>query len=116
MVAAQGQPARAGWDRASDGSKRTDGTPRRGFMMSETIILGFLAALCSTAAFVPQVVKTWRTRSTRDISLGTFSTIVFGAVLWMVYAWLQRDLPVFATNGVIFVLASIILGLKLRHG
>jgi MtN3 and saliva related transmembrane protein len=69
-------------------------------MMSETIILGFLAAACSTSAFVPQVIKTWRTHSTRDISVGTFSAIVLGAVLWMVYAWLQRDLPVFATNGV----------------
>ena len=84
--------------------------------MSTTVILGFVAALCSTAAFVPQVIKTWRSRSTRDISLGMFVTLVTGSLLWLVYAWLQSDLPVFATNAVIFVLGSSILVLKIRHG
>lgn len=83
--------------------------------MSKTLVLGFIAACCSTLAFLPQVIKTWRTRSTRDISLATFSTIVSGSVLWMLYAWLQADLPVFATNAVIFVLAGIVVWLKLRY-
>ena len=78
-------------------------------------MLGFIAACCSTLAFLPQVIKTWRTRSTKDISFTTFLTIVAGSVLWMVYAWLQDDLPVLVTNGIIFVLASTILWLKLRY-
>lgn len=84
--------------------------------MSATVILGFAAAFCSTSAFVPQVIKAWRSRSTHDISLIMFVTIVVGSVLWMAYAWLQADLPVFVTNGIIFVLASSVLGLKLRYG
>ena len=83
--------------------------------MSGTVVLGFIAACCSTLAFLPQVIKTWRTRSTGDISLTTFLTIVSGSVLWMVYAWLQEDLPVLVTNGVIFVLASTVVWLKLRY-
>jgi MtN3 and saliva related transmembrane protein len=83
--------------------------------MSGTVVLGFIAACCSTLAFLPQVIKTWRTRSTGDISLATFLTIVSGSVLWMAYAWLQEDLPVLVTNGVIFVLASTVVWLKLRY-
>jgi MtN3 and saliva related transmembrane protein len=83
--------------------------------MSGTVVLGFIAACCSTLAFLPQVIKTWRTRSTKDISLTTFLTIVAGSVLWMVYASLQDDLPVLVTNGIIFGLASTILWLKLRY-
>jgi MtN3 and saliva related transmembrane protein len=84
--------------------------------MSMTMILGFVAAFCSTAAFVPQVIKTWRSRSTRDISRSMFATLVTGSLLWLVYAWLQGDLPIFATNAIIFVLGSSILALKIRHG
>jgi MtN3 and saliva related transmembrane protein len=83
--------------------------------MSGTLVLGFIAASCSTLAFLPQVIKTWRTRSTKDISLVTFLTIAVGSVLWMVYAWLQDDPPVLITNAIIFVLASTILWLKLRY-
>lgn len=84
--------------------------------MSGTVILGFIATLCSTSAFLPQVIKAWRTRSTTDISLGMYSIIIFGCVLWMIYAWLQSDLPVFTTNAIILLLASSILCLKLRYG
>lgn len=84
--------------------------------MSLTTTLGFLAAALSTVAFVPQVIKAWQTRSTGDISLAMFLTIVAGSVLWMIYGWLRSDLPVLATNGVIFALASSILYLKIKHG
>jgi MtN3 and saliva related transmembrane protein len=82
--------------------------------MSGTLLLGFIAASCSTLAFLPQVIKAWRTRSTRDISLVTFLTIAVGSVFWVVYGWLEDDPPVLVTNAIIFVLASIILWLKLR--
>ena len=84
--------------------------------MSATVILGFVAALFSTSAFVPQAIKAWRTRSTRDISLSTFLAIVIGCGLWVIYAWLQSDLPVLITNGIICLLALSILYLKVRHG
>lgn len=84
--------------------------------MSSTVIVGFAAAFCSTVAFVPQALKAWRTRSTQDVSLITFLTIIIGCVLWMIYAWLRGDVAVFATNAIIFVLASGILGLKIRYG
>ena len=83
--------------------------------MSGTLALGFVAACCSTMAFLPQVIKTWRTRSAGDISLPTFATIVTGSVLWIIYASLQSDLPVLLANGIIFILASTIVWLKIRY-
>jgi MtN3 and saliva related transmembrane protein len=84
--------------------------------MSGVALLGFLAAGCTTLAFLPQVLKTWRTRSTGDISLGMFAVMTIGIVLWIIYAVIRSDLPLFAANAVTLCLAIAILVLKLRHG
>ncbi len=83
--------------------------------MSGMTVLGLTAASCSTLAFLPQVVKTWRTRSTHDISQAMFILIVTGAVLWLGYGILQRDLPIIAANIATLMLTSVILYLKLRY-
>jgi MtN3 and saliva related transmembrane protein len=84
--------------------------------MSTATFIGFLAACFTTACFVPQVVKTWRTRSTTDISLATFSALAFGIALWIVYAILRSDLPVLAANAIALGLVGTILVLKLKYG
>ena len=85
-------------------------------MTSAITLLGLAAAFCTTLAFVPQVVKTWRTRSTTDISLGMFLVLVIGIALWLAYGVLLGDVPLIAANLVTLVLAGTILVLKLRHG
>ena len=85
-------------------------------MMNAVTLLGLLAAACSTLAYLPQVIKTWRTRSTADISLGMFSLLVSGLALWLAYGIIQQDLPLIAANGVTLVFAATILYFKLRHG
>jgi MtN3 and saliva related transmembrane protein len=77
---------------------------------------GLIAAVCTTACFVPQVVKTWRTRSTGDISLGMFAVMTLGIALWMIYAVIRSDIPLFAANAVTLCLAGTIVILKIRHG
>jgi len=84
--------------------------------MSWLTILGLTAGFCTTLAFLPQVLKTWRTRSTADISLGMFSVLVFGIVLWLIYGALTSDLPLVVANTATLILAGIILVLKIRHG
>ena len=79
-------------------------------------ILGLLAATLTTIAFVPQVLKTWRTQSTHDISLGMFSLLAAGVFAWLVYGILIGDLPLVLANGVTFVLAGTILYFKIRNG
>ena len=73
------------------------------------------AAMLTTIAFLPQVIKVWRTRSTRDISLVSFSIFCSGVVLWLLYGWLIGDLPLILANGVTFVLAGTVLAFKLRY-
>lgn len=79
-------------------------------------LLGFAAAMCTTLAFAPQVMKVWRTRSTADISLGMFLVLVFGIVLWLIYGLLSGDGPLIACNAVTLVLAGAILFMKLKYG
>lgn len=77
--------------------------------------LGLIAGTLTTAAFVPQVVKTWRTRSTHDISLGMFALFNAGLVLWLVYGALIDSLPIVVSNVVTLALALTILYFKLRY-
>lgn len=84
--------------------------------MSPATLVGYAAALFTTSAFLPQVIRAWRTRSTRDLSLQSFATYAAGLALWLVYGLLIRDVPLIAANGVTLLLALTILGLKLRHG
>ncbi len=84
-------------------------------MVSATTI-GAIAAVLTTAAFVPQVLRTWRTRSTKDISLGMFVVYCAGIFLWLVYGLMLGDGPLIFSNAITFALAATILGLKLKHG
>jgi len=77
---------------------------------------GYAAALCTTGAYVPQVLRVWRTRSTQDISLKMFLVLVTGLCLWLVYGFWKSEIPLIAANGVTLMLASTILFFKLKHG
>jgi MtN3 and saliva related transmembrane protein len=79
-------------------------------------LIGFAAAFCTTAAYVPQVWRIWRTRSTADISLGMFVVMNIGVLLWLIYGIAINSAPVIACNGTTLVLASTILILKIRGG
>jgi MtN3 and saliva related transmembrane protein len=78
--------------------------------------LGYFAAFLTTSAFVPQAIKTIRTRDTSGISLGMYVTFACGIVLWFLYGFVIRSWPIVVANAVTFLLAVIILALKMRHG
>jgi MtN3 and saliva related transmembrane protein len=78
--------------------------------------VGLVAGLLTTFAFVPQVLKIWRTKSAKDISLRTYLALTAGVVLWLVYGILKQELPIVLWNAVTLVLASAILAMKLRFG
>lgn len=77
--------------------------------------IGFAAALLTTAAFVPQLVRVMRLRSAREISLGTFLMFSLGVFLWLLYGIYTGSKPVMASNGVTLILSVSILVLKLRY-
>ncbi|NEO97766.1 MAG: hypothetical protein F6K58_03470 [Symploca sp. SIO2E9] len=83
--------------------------------MNIITILGLLAGSLTTISFMPQVIKTWTSKSAKDISLGMFITFCLGVLLWIVYGIIVKDLPVIATNLATLILSSIILWLKLKY-
>ncbi|WP_455209682.1 SemiSWEET transporter [Kaarinaea lacus] len=78
-------------------------------------IVGALAGTLTTIAFIPQVVKTWRSRSAEDISLFMFLLFSTGVALWLVYGIAIGSLPVIAANAITLLLAISILVLKIRY-
>lgn len=79
-------------------------------------LLGFVAGVCTTVSFLPQVMQVWRTRSVDDISLGMYSTFVFGVCLWLVYGIVSAQIALIVTNVVTLALAGSVLSMKLRYG
>jgi len=82
--------------------------------MNTIQVLGLVAGSLTTTAFLPQVVKTWKSRSAKDLSLGMFSLFCAGVLLWLIYGLMVRDVPVIAANLVTLLLASTLLFFKLR--
>jgi len=76
-------------------------------------IIGLTAGFCTTFAFLPQAIKTWKTKSAKDLSLGMYSVFCTGIILWLTYGILIRDIPIIITNIVSMILASSILYFKL---
>jgi MtN3 and saliva related transmembrane protein len=81
-----------------------------------TDLLGYIAAILTTVSFVPQALKTIRSRDTRAISLWMYLTFTTGTALWFGYGVVIDSLPVALANAVTFVLAATVLALKLRYG
>ncbi|MDX1629826.1 MAG: SemiSWEET transporter [Fulvivirga sp.] len=81
-----------------------------------TTSIGLTAAFLTTIAFLPQVIKTWKTRSAKDLSLGMFSLFTTGIFLWLVYGLLVNDLPIILANIFTLTLSGIILFFKLKYG
>ena len=83
--------------------------------MTAITITGFAAAALTTASFLPQAVKTIRTKNTSGISLFMYSLFALGTVLWLLFGLLSNNMPVIAANAITLVFAVIILIYKVRY-
>ena len=79
-------------------------------------LLGTAAGFMTTMAFVPQVWGVWKTRSTRDISLGMYLVFTTGVAFWLAYGLVLGAWPIIVANSVTLALTGTVLVLKLRHG
>ena len=77
---------------------------------------GYLAAVMTTLAFVPQAIKTIRSKDTRSISLGMYVVFTTGIGFWLIYGIALNSMPMILANIVTFLLSGTILALKLKHG
>lgn len=77
-------------------------------------LAGYCAAVLTTVSFVPQLLRVWRLRSARDISLTMFTVFSLGVFLWLIYGISLHSIPMILANGLTLALSLTILILKLR--
>ena len=83
--------------------------------MELTTILGLIAATCTTVSFLPQALKTIKTRHTKDLSFGMYSLFTLGILLWLVYGIIIKDPPLIIANIITFVFTATILVLIIKY-
>ncbi len=77
--------------------------------------VGFFAGFCTTIAFIPQAIKAWKSKSTKDISLLMFLIFTTGVIFWLIYGVLLSELPLVIANAVTLVFAISILIAKIKY-
>lgn len=77
--------------------------------------IGSVAGVCTTISFVPQLLRVWRRKSARDISLWMFLFFSFGVACWLAYGVGIGSTPVILANATTLALALAVLALKLRY-
>jgi MtN3 and saliva related transmembrane protein len=83
--------------------------------MEKIEIIGMVAAVLTTGSFVPQVYKTVREKSTKDISLTMYTAMFIGVTLWFVFGVLIHSISMMLANGITALLLLIMIGLKLKY-
>lgn len=78
-------------------------------------IVGFVAAVLTTIAYLPQVIKTWKSKSAADFSLGLFLILTSGVALWLIYGILIGNGPIIASNAITLLLTGSMLYFKIRY-
>jgi len=83
--------------------------------MDTITIIGLIAALFTTVSILPQLIKVYKTKSTKDISTGMFTLFGVGVFLWFVYGVFVNDLPIMVANSLAFIQAAVILFFKAKY-
>jgi len=77
--------------------------------------IGLIAASLTTSAYIPQVYKTWKEKSTKDISLSMYAVLLSGVLLWLVYGIYLKSVPIVLSNIITAILLLFMLFLKLKY-
>jgi len=77
--------------------------------------LGIVAAILTTSAFIPQALKTLKSRSTDDISMTMYVGLVTGVILWLIYGFVIGNYPIIIGNAITLIFAGTILMVKIRN-
>ncbi|MGZ8271458.1 MAG: SemiSWEET transporter [Methylophilus sp.] len=84
--------------------------------MNFTDYIGSVAAACTTIAFVPQAIQSYKTRDLSGISLPMYFIFTTGVAMWLFYGLLKVDWPIIIANAITVCLAGMVLILKIKHG
>jgi MtN3 and saliva related transmembrane protein len=83
--------------------------------MDAITLIGLIAALFTTVSLLPQLIKVYKTKSTKDISTGMFTLFGTGVLLWFVYGVFVNDLSIIVANSLAFIQAAVILFFKAKY-
>ena len=81
-----------------------------------TTVIGMVGALLTTLAYVPQVIKTWKTQSVKALSKGLSMLFLIGTLFWLIYGILINQLPVVISNAVMMILSGLLLVFNFIYG
>lgn len=83
--------------------------------MNAADILGYAAGALTAFTFLPQVIKTWKEKSAKDVSLYMFIIAFLNEIMWLVYGVMIHNWVIIATNAVMLVMSSIMISLKMKY-
>jgi len=83
--------------------------------MDTTILVGYIAGALTTLSFVPQVIRAWKLKETRDLSLAMLLLFALGVLLWTLYGVWTGSMPVIAANMITFILILVLLWMKIKY-
>jgi MtN3 and saliva related transmembrane protein len=83
--------------------------------MDNSEYIGFIAGFCTTISIVPQIIKTFKTKSARNISLLTYCISCFGIILWIYYGIIINSYSIIIANIISFIFVTIVIAMKLKY-
>lgn len=83
--------------------------------MTAVDILGYAACAVTALTFLPQVVKTWREKSAKNVSLLMFIIAFINEIMWIAYGALRNDMVIVVTNVIMISMCSVMIALKLKY-
>ena len=79
------------------------------------LILGIMAGTLTTISFIPQVIKIYRTKDAKDLSIVTFCIFSCGVFFWLIYGIVTKEWPIILANGVTLILILLIIAMKIAY-
>ena len=83
--------------------------------MDTIVLVGYIAGAFTTLSFVPQVIRAWKLKETRDLSLAMLLLFALGVLLWTLYGVWTGSMPVIAANVITFILILVLLWMKIKY-
>ena len=84
-------------------------------LLTAEIVIGYIAAVCTTAAFIPQAVKSIKYKDTKSLSLSMYIVFSIGVLSWFLYGVIKEDTALILANGITAFLSILILVIKIRN-
>tara|TARA_R110002126_G_scaffold142037_3_gene287564 strand:+ start:22230 stop:22484 length:255 start_codon:yes stop_codon:yes gene_type:complete len=83
--------------------------------MDKYEVLGFCAAILTTISFLPQVIKIYKSKETKSISFAMYVVLSLGVLMWLVYGFHLKSMPMIIANAITLILTIYILFMKMKY-